>query len=70
MALTKRGGFMPGGGRPKGSTTGRGVTQGVTFKTETWEAIEKAAKERYTTPSKLIRGIVEEKIAEWERGEK
>jgi predicted DNA-binding ribbon-helix-helix protein len=67
MALTKRGGFKPGGGRPKGSTTGRGVTKGITFNAETWDALEKIAKKHYTTPVKLVKGIVEEKVAEWDK---
>jgi hypothetical protein len=68
MALTKRGGFKPGGGRPKGSTTGRGVSKTITFKQEVWEAIEREAKERYTTPLRFACSIIEEKLTEIKKG--
>jgi hypothetical protein len=60
MALTKRGGFKPGGGRPKGSVTGRGVPKMLTFKTEIWQALEKEAAEQLTTPPRLIYKIIED----------
>jgi predicted DNA-binding ribbon-helix-helix protein len=66
MALTKRGGYKPGGGRPKGSNSGRGVPRLLTLKPELWEAIDKLAEKRHTTPLRLIYSVLEEKVAEWE----